>query len=148
MAKFAGCLVVWKKSFLMLLRDKKESITNPNRWGVLGGMVEEGENFQQAMVRELKEEANIDVRDFKLLGYYRRDDISGAFYVTYLSPEQVLDIELGDEGQTLGFFSLNNLKQADLAGITISMMVERADALQKILDRKEPKPEELGLSAN
>ena len=47
------------------MRDDKPEISFPNHWDLFGGHVEADETPEQALVRELKEELNIDVREFE-----------------------------------------------------------------------------------
>jgi 8-oxo-dGTP pyrophosphatase MutT (NUDIX family) len=58
------CLIYAKDTqrFLMELRGK--DVGNPLTWGFFGGGVEENESFEEAMRRELREEAGLDVRFF------------------------------------------------------------------------------------
>lgn len=51
---------------LIYLRDDKPEISFPNHWDMFGGHVEVGETPEQALVRELKEELNIDIDTFSL----------------------------------------------------------------------------------
>jgi 8-oxo-dGTP diphosphatase len=50
---------------LIYLRDDKPGIPFPNHWDLFGGHVDEGELPEQALVRELKEELNIDIADYR-----------------------------------------------------------------------------------
>ena len=50
---------------LIYLRDDKPEIPFPNHWDLFGGHVEEGETPEIALVRELKEELNVDIVDYK-----------------------------------------------------------------------------------
>ena len=60
----AFCLIYARdtKRFLMELRGS--NVGNPLTWGFVGGGVEEHESFEDAMRRELREEAGLDVRFF------------------------------------------------------------------------------------
>jgi 8-oxo-dGTP diphosphatase len=50
--------------FLLALRDNKSWIPFPNHWDLIGGHVEEGETPEEALVREVKEELDIDIKDY------------------------------------------------------------------------------------
>lgn len=56
------------KNFYFFLRNKKPNISNPNCWGLIGGEVEDGENFEKALKREIKEEINLDLNNFLEIG--------------------------------------------------------------------------------
>lgn len=53
-----------KGEFLLYLRDNKPDIPFPDHWDLIGGHVEEGEKPDQALVREVKEELNIDLKEY------------------------------------------------------------------------------------
>ncbi|MDO8498742.1 MAG: NUDIX domain-containing protein [bacterium] len=118
-------LVVHKNKFLFLLRDNKPEITYPNCWSLLGGGGEEGETPEETLLRELKEEANLEPQNFQLL--FKFSDREKYLYIVYLENEEVKKIKLGDEGQKLDFFTLDEL---DTIPLTLG--------LNKYLERFKP----------
>ena len=46
---------------ILILKRHPKSKTDPEMWELPGGKVEPGENFVDALVREIKEETNLDV---------------------------------------------------------------------------------------
>ncbi len=50
---------------LIYLRDDKPEISFPNHWDLFGGHVEASETPEQALVRELKEELNVDITEYR-----------------------------------------------------------------------------------
>ncbi len=67
MSKVATALLFdGNNKLLIYLRDDKPGISFPGYWDLFGGRVEPGETPEQALVRELKEELNIDVEQFEL----------------------------------------------------------------------------------
>lgn len=53
-----------KNEFLLYLRDNKPDIPFPDHWDLIGGHVEEGETPEEALVREVKEELDIDLKEY------------------------------------------------------------------------------------
>lgn len=53
--------------FLFVLREKIPNITNPGRWGLIGGGIKKDETPLEAMKRELKEETNIEIHNIEYL---------------------------------------------------------------------------------
>jgi len=99
-------ILVHDNKILFILRDNKSEISEPNTWQLPGGGVENSENHLQAIQRELKEEINIVPKKLKYLGS-ASDDIKVFF--SYLSDDEVSNIKLGNEGQQLHFFALNEV---------------------------------------
>lgn len=50
---------------LLYLRDNKPGIPFPQHWDLIGGHVEDGETPEEALVREVKEELDIDLKEYK-----------------------------------------------------------------------------------
>jgi len=59
-----------KGEFLLYLRDNKPDIPFPDYWDLIGGHVEEGETPEQALVREVKEELDIDLKEYTFYKKY------------------------------------------------------------------------------
>jgi 8-oxo-dGTP diphosphatase len=57
---------------LLLVRHKKRG------WEVPGGHVEEGESYEQAMRRELQEEAQVECGTLSCLGYLKKEALEEA----------------------------------------------------------------------
>ena len=53
---------------LMLYRNKKKVDINKGKWMGVGGHIEKGETPDKALVREIKEETNLDVISYELRG--------------------------------------------------------------------------------
>jgi 8-oxo-dGTP diphosphatase len=60
-----------KGELLFYLRDNKPGISFPQHWDLFGGHIEDGETPEEALIREVKEELNYDLRDFKFFGEYK-----------------------------------------------------------------------------
>jgi 8-oxo-dGTP diphosphatase len=93
--------------FLSLLRPK-DSKYKPNHWDFPGGHVKEGETYEEAAIRETKEETNLDIKNVKKIG----EDggrMQVFFYVTRdYSGEVVLDKEENQEFKWIKPEEINN----------------------------------------
>ena len=59
-----------KGELLFYLRDNKPGIPFTCHWDLFGGHIEEGETPEQALVREVKEEINYDLKDYTFFKKY------------------------------------------------------------------------------
>ncbi len=46
---------------ILIIKRSTESKTNPDKWELPGGKVDQGEAFDQALIREVKEETNLTI---------------------------------------------------------------------------------------
>jgi 8-oxo-dGTP diphosphatase len=67
-----------REEFLLYLRDNKPGIPFPDHWDLIGGHVEEGENPEEALVREVKEELDIELKEYKFYKVF--ECLSGDAY--------------------------------------------------------------------
>lgn len=97
----------------MLLRDDSPSIPYPNMWDIPGGHIEKNETPEQCIIREMKEEMNLDIEGFALFSV-----IEFADRTEYTFWQQI-DLDIAKikltEGQRLKWFSENEVKTTDLA---------------------------------
>ncbi len=110
-------IVVHNKKILLLLRDNIPTIYAPNKWSLPGGGGENGESPEQVFLRELEEEIGIVPKNFSSLGELQ-DTTRGEtdfLYFVKLTDEEAGRLKLGDEGQKMEFFSLDQIKDLDLA---------------------------------
>ena len=82
-------------------RDNDPRILFPNQWSIIGGHVEDGETPEHALVREVREEIDYDLTQFKHLATFYDADYIRYFYVAPLD-KPVSALTLG-EGQALRF---------------------------------------------
>jgi 8-oxo-dGTP pyrophosphatase MutT (NUDIX family) len=104
-----------QNEYLVHLRDDKDWIANPNLWAFIGGVVEDGEEPEYAILREVHEEVNLVAKSAKPI--YRLVDIEGSRnQITVF--EISADCEIGDltlnEGQDFGFYSPSELLKMPL----------------------------------
>jgi 8-oxo-dGTP diphosphatase len=63
---------------LLYLRDNNPAIPFPDHWDLIGGHVEEGETPEEALVREVKEELDLDLKEYSF--YKKYECLTGDAY--------------------------------------------------------------------
>ena len=85
------------RRILLLKRSNFEDQWQPNKWAVVGGKVESGEDEVEAVKREIKEETGIDIETFiEKFVIQRSSDAVEHIYVAKYSGEPE-DVELNQE---------------------------------------------------
>ncbi|MCI8460675.1 MAG: NUDIX domain-containing protein [Bacilli bacterium] len=111
----AAAIIVNKNGEILL-----QSRADRDKWGLPGGCQELGERFQDTVIREVKEETNLDIReeDLELIdiisGSSRRNEYPNGDVVInntalYCIKNYSGDLKWDNESKEMRFFSLNNL---------------------------------------
>lgn len=114
--KRKGCSIIFvndEGQVLLFLRDDIPEIPFPNMWDVPGGHLEPGETPENCIVREMREEIDLQLEDFKLFLVQEFDDrIEYTFW-----KKKNLDISqiTLHEGQCLRWFSKGEVEKTELA---------------------------------
>jgi len=115
----AGAVVCDGPKVLLI---KRKYPPNEGRWAIPGGLVELGERVQDAAVREVKEETNLDVVLVKLLDVstdIHLDERSRTKYhyvlVDYLARRVEGRIKLNAESSDFGWFTGEQVRQLDMS---------------------------------
>ncbi len=115
MVRVSAALVTYNHKILLFLRDNKPTINDPNKWSLIGGHVEEGEDYDIGLLRELEEEICVKPKNYYLLmtlsGYFNEEI---QLYHVPLRDEEALRVKLGNEGQKIEFFTLEQMDKITL----------------------------------
>lgn len=108
--KVSTLVVVDAKKFLILKRGK--SSPGSGLWNFPGGSVEEGETFPQAAVRELKEEASLDVdqSDISYIGTLETKYLLVKFFITRKFTGEVSLNRESDDFKWIGMKDIEKFK--------------------------------------
>ena len=102
-----------EKQVLLFLRDDKPDILYPNMWDVPGGHVDNDEAPEQCIVREMKEEMDLDLEKFQLFSVMEfTDRIEYTFWKKANLDIQSITLH---EGQKLKWFTESEAKNTTLA---------------------------------
>lgn len=136
-----NAILIFESKILMMLRDDKPGIANPGGWGVIGGGVEEGETPDQAIVREVKEETNIDlVRYHK---WFEIPEVHQTIYWAKLTSMQVSQIKIG-EGQRLEFISVDEIENLPTSEINHQYFMKFKPKFKELIEQLASENEKIG----
>ena len=102
-------VIVDNKKVLLIQRGVEP---NKGYWGTPGGYVCWDESAEEAVVREVKEETNLDVIDTKLVGVYSSPSRHPKQVINLLytvKVDNVSKLEVGDDASGAKWFSLDEL---------------------------------------
>lgn len=116
-----------KGEFLLALRDNKPEIPFPNHWDLIGGHVEEGETPEQALVREYKEELDLDLTEYTF--YKKVECLKGDAYdnIKYIY-SGIINIPIEEitllEGERPQYFSRDEIPNVKFANIIKTIVMD------------------------
>lgn len=99
---------------LLLQRSSYEDQWMPNKWSLVGGGVEDGEQPIEAVEREIKEETNLDIKNFieKFVLQRNSDSVEHIFVAKYDGDNS--DVKLDKENQDFGWYDVNDIEKLDI----------------------------------
>ena len=114
---------------ILVLRRHPKSRTNPHKWELPGGKVDPGEFFDDALIREIKEETSLDgkIGDFCEAvqdDYVHKRTVQIIMYLKDLKGE----VKISDEHDDWMWASLDKIKELELS-----------TAFEKVLKKKNCK---------
>ena len=127
-------LVTHKGKLLLMLRDNIPSIDNPNKWALIGGVVEDDETPEEGMFREAEEEISVRPQSCEYLGeLITEDEVLHKLYLIRLDDQEAENIKLGNEGQKLQFFKFEELQEISLPDVLRDHFQEYSDQIKFII---------------
>lgn len=102
-----------KEQILLFLRDNKPDLPYPNMWDVPGGHVEANESPDECIIREMKEEMDVDIDEFDLFSKVEFED--RIEYTFWAKADFDINVIVLVEGQKLKWFTRDDAKQTPLA---------------------------------
>jgi 8-oxo-dGTP diphosphatase len=78
------CYLHHENRTLMLHRVKKENDMHAGKWNGLGGKLESGETPEECVIREVREESGLTIRNPKLVGLLMFPNFKGADWYVFV----------------------------------------------------------------
>lgn len=116
-----------EKNEILIVKRHPKSRTDPEMWELPGGKVEKGEFFTDALIREIKEEVNLDVKvgDFAEAvqnDYMHKRTVQIMMYLDVIQG----DIKISEEHTDWMWASLEKIKTLEIS-----------TSLKKVLKKKD-----------
>ena len=116
-----------KGEFLLALRDNKSWIPFPNHWDLIGGHVEAGETPEEALVREVREELDIELPEYTFYKTFECLDGDAYENIKYIYRGR-LNIPIEEitllEGERAAYFSKDEITGLKFANIIKSVLLD------------------------
>jgi len=115
---------------LIYLRDGKPDIPFPNHWDFFGGHLEDGETPERAMVREVKEELGVDLKQWNFFRRYactEGDAYPNLKYLYWAKIDKIpaeLNLAEGERLTSIAPEQRQNFKFANILGQILEDFVE------------------------
>lgn len=122
-----------KGEFLFYLRDNKPGIPFPLHWDLFGGHVEEGETPEEALVREVKEELDYDLKDYRFFRKYECSvgdaypNVKYIFSGRFSLPVEEITLL---EGEYVRYFKREEIPGIKFANILKDIVLDYIDSRQ------------------
>jgi 8-oxo-dGTP pyrophosphatase MutT (NUDIX family) len=124
--KYSGALLITDSgSVLLQQRDKNPGIINPGMITTFGGTFEEGEEPMECVIRELKEETNLDPKAEDLLFYdtFEKTEPDGSDTEIYMFEFKIGSTEGLEIYEGEGYVEFN--KEDDLSKYNLSELARK-----------------------
>jgi 8-oxo-dGTP diphosphatase len=120
MTRLSVILLVDPRGWVLLQERDEHAPRAANKWGMVGGHVEDGEDFEPAAYRELAEETGIHLtRGLRLWRDedFRYSDMDRAFrYQVWVAPTTLTDADIVvGEGRQIVFVPPDRLRALDMS---------------------------------
>jgi 8-oxo-dGTP pyrophosphatase MutT (NUDIX family) len=136
--RFACVLLVDSRGWLLLQERDEHPVIDPEKWGLAGGHVEDGEDYEPAAYRELEEETGIRLQPGELRPWRELQVFHEAYGTLDTTHVYVARVDLTDadivvgEGRQIIFVEPSAARQLDLttsATIAVPEFLDSPDYL-------------------
>lgn len=124
-----GALITYKGKILMGQKPKDIG-PYPNTWHLPGGGIEEGESFEEALKREVKEETSLTINEFQKLTFdedvepNKKGELTHYIFLIFKCESPTLKVKPGDDIARLKWFAESELKNLSMTKPSIKYFKE------------------------
>ena len=110
---------------ILIVKRHPKSKTDPEMWELPGGKVEDGEYFTKALVREIKEEVNLDCKVGDLCEAVQNNYSNKRTVQLYMHLDNVNgDVKISEEHTEFMWASIDMLKSLEIS-TSLKKMLEK-----------------------
>jgi 8-oxo-dGTP diphosphatase len=101
---------------ILILKRSTDSKTNPGKWELPGGKVDQGESFDKALIREVYEETNLKITLDRVVGVSQQNlPLIRAVHIIMSGKIVDGELNLSDEHEGYAWEFLENFSDYELA---------------------------------
>ncbi|HMK54336.1 MAG TPA: NUDIX domain-containing protein [Methanobacteriaceae archaeon] len=101
---------------ILIIKRSTESKTNPGKWELPGGKVDQGEPFDQALIREVYEETNLQIRLDHVVGVSEQNlAVIRAVHIIISGKVEEGELTLSNEHDGYAWVYFDTLTEYELA---------------------------------
>jgi 8-oxo-dGTP diphosphatase len=143
MIKKVALLLVVKENKVLLFKRSETDESNPGKWAMIGGGIDDGETPEKALTREVKEEAGVFLKNFTNLKKYGYGNVElNVFYTNTFDDE---NIKLNSEHSEYKYFTMEELENEKN---TISTNIQFVKDYNAVAEKNEKLNEQLNKMRN
>lgn len=134
----AGVLLIAEDTGRLLAALRSQDVNEPGTWGTIGGKVDEDEDFEDAALRELREEAGYS-GSVKLIPAYKFADEDVFEYQNFIGivPNEVT-LDTSWETDAFEWLSLDELEGLEPKHVGLELLlVNSADLIEKYTETSQ-----------
>jgi 8-oxo-dGTP pyrophosphatase MutT (NUDIX family) len=122
--RFSSVILVDRRGRLLLQERDEHAAIAPGKWGLVGGHVEDGEEYEPAAYRELTEETGFEL-PAGALTLWRKLERFGASFTIWCAGVDLTDADVVvGEGRQIVFVDPAVLSDLDLADLALEVLPE------------------------
>ncbi len=131
--------VVLKDGKVLILQRHKDEDVYPNMWELPSGKREPLEPSEESLIREVKEEAGLDVKimmPFSVFDYQieKPDEIRDSTQINFLvTPTNNKDVVLSEEHQALAWITREEINKYNLTEATKNVIQKAFEIINKLV---------------
>jgi len=134
----AKVIILSPDKILLFHRDNIPTIPSPDCWQLVGGGIEQGETPEQGLIREVKEEASYNLKEFKLIIKTKGSLGEDVWvYVAFVDKDEEPKFILGPgEGQEIGWFTIDEALVTKLTPGTKILLTKHRKLVEEMMTTK------------